>query len=182
MEINTDEINAAKEAGFTDQEIKNSYADELNAAKAAGFTDQEINKQFNFQPVDDGLFKNLYETAKKSVERKRAAKEEIKTQLVGEKFDGDYIFEEIFGANLWNLGTRAIKGEGTPKALNMVQPKDYTFTEEFLATAGKLAIESPLYGISALPGAAIGVLGGPLGVMGGASFTGAAIPTATRSL
>ena len=132
MEINTDEINAAKEAGFTDQEIKNSYADELNAAKAAGFTDQEINKQFNFQPVDDGLFKNLYETAKKSVERKRAAKEEIKTQLVGEKFDGDYIFEEIFGANLWNLGTRAIKGEGTPKALKMDQPKDYTFTEEFL--------------------------------------------------
>jgi len=182
MEINTDEINAAREAGFTDQEIKNSFADELNAAKAAGFTDQEINKQFNFQPVDDGLFKNLFDTAKKRVEERRATREAVQTAVVGEKFDGDYILEEILGTNLWNLSKRAIKGEGSPDAFNMPQPKDYTWTEEFLTTAGKLAIESPLYGISALPGAAVGVFGGPLGVVGGASFTGAAIPTATRSL
>jgi hypothetical protein len=182
MEINTDEINAAREAGFTDQEIKNSYADELNAAKAAGFTDQEINKQFNFQPVDDGLFKSLFETAKKRVEERRATKEAVQTAVVGENFDGDYILSEIFGTNLYNLSYRAATGKGTPDALNIPQPKDYTWTEEFLATAGKLAIESPLYGISAIPGVVLGSLGGPMGVTGGASFTGAAIPTATRSL
>jgi hypothetical protein len=174
MEINTDEINAAKEAGFTDQEIKNSYADELNAAKAAGFTDQEINKQFNFQPVDDGLFKSFFETAKKRVEERRTTREAVQTEIVGEKFDGDYILEEILGTNLYNLGYRAIKGKGTPDALNMPQPKDYTWTEEFLTTAGKLAIEAPIYGISALPGLPLGNIG--------AAFTGAAIPTATRSL
>jgi predicted Zn-dependent peptidase len=124
MEINTDEINAAREAGFTDQEIKNSFADELNAAKAAGFTDQEINKQFNFQPVDDGLFKNLFDTAKKRVEERRTTREAIKTEVeaiktevVGEEFNGDYILEQIFGANLYNLQYRAAKGVGTPEAL-----------------------------------------------------------------
>lgn len=182
MEINTDEINAAKQAGFTDEEIKNSYADEINAAKVAGFTDEEINKQFNFQPVDNTLFKNFFDTAKKRVEEKRAAKEIIKTEIVGEKFDGDYILEQILGSNLYNLSYRAATGKGTPKALNTPQPKDYTWTEEFLATAGKLAIEAPLYGISAIPGAAIGSITGPAGTLGGGAFTGAAIPTATRSL
>jgi len=124
MEINTDEINAAREAGFTDQEIKNSFADELNAAKTAGFTDQEINKQFNFQPVDDGLFKNLFDTAKKRVEERRTTREAIKTEVVGEEFNGDYILEQIFGANLYNLQYRAAKGVGTPEALKMPQPKD----------------------------------------------------------
>ena len=182
MEINTDEINAAREAGFTDQEIKNSFADELNAAKAAGFTDQEINKQFNFQPVDDGLFKNLFDTAKKRVEEKRAAKEAFQTEIVGPKFDGDYILEQIFGANLYNLQYRAAKGVGTPDALKMPQPKDYTWTEEFLTTLGTLGLELPIYGISAIPGAFGGSFLGPKGTIGGAAFTGAAIPATTRSL
>ena len=181
MEINTDEINAAKEAGFTDQEIKNSFADELNAAKAAGFTDQEINKQFNFQPVDDGLFKNLFDTAKKRVEERRATREAIKTEVVGEEFNGDYILEQIFGANLYNLQYRAAKGVGTPEALKMPQPKDYTWTEEFLTTLGTLGLELPIYGVSAIPGAFGGSLLGPKGTIGGAAFTGAAIPATTRS-
>lgn len=182
MEINTDEINAAREAGFTDQEIKNSFADELNAAKAAGFSEQEINKQFNFQPVDDGLFKNLFETAKKRVEEKRATREAIQTEIVGPNFDGDYILEQIFGANLYNLQYRAAKGIGTPDALKMPQPKDYTWTEEFLTTLGTLGLELPIYGISAIPGAFGGSLFGPKGTIGGAAFTGAAIPATTRSL
>jgi len=181
MEINTDEINAAREAGFTDQEIKNSFADELNAAKAAGFTDQEINKQFNFQPVDDGLFKNLFDTAKKRVEERRATREAIKTEVVGEEFDGDYILEQIFGANLYNLQYRAAKGVGTPEALKMPQPKDYTWTEEFLTTLGTLGLELPIYGVSAIPGAFGGSLLGPKGTIAGAAFTGAAIPATTRS-
>ena len=64
MEINADEINAAKEAGFTNEEIKNNFADEINAVKAAGFSDQEIDKQYGFEPVDKSLFKNLFETVK----------------------------------------------------------------------------------------------------------------------
>ena len=44
MEINTEEINAAKEAGFTNEEIKNNFADEINAAKVAGFSDDAYTK------------------------------------------------------------------------------------------------------------------------------------------
>ena len=46
MESIQQEIEAAKKAGFTNQEIKDSYADEINAAKSAGFNDEEINKTY----------------------------------------------------------------------------------------------------------------------------------------
>jgi len=59
MENISEEINAAKQAGFTTQEIKNSYADEINSAKEAGFTQKEINKEYGFQEIDRSVFKNL---------------------------------------------------------------------------------------------------------------------------
>jgi hypothetical protein len=185
MEINADEINAAKEAGFTNEEIKNNFADEINAVKAAGFSDQEIDKQYGFEPVDKSLFKNLFETVKKRVEERRTIKETAKTAVqtavVGPKFDGDYILEQILGANFYNLSYRATTGKGTPEALKMPKPEDYTFAEEFLTTAGTLALEAPIYIASAFPGTFAGVLGGPMGAAAGGGFTAAAIPTATRT-
>ena len=193
MEINTDEINAAKEAGFTDNEIKNNFADEMNAAKSAGFTQKEIDKQFGFGPIDKSPFKNLISFAKEDViakaAKRKAAGEAIQKVVVGEKFDGDYILEQILGANLYNLGYRAITEKGTPKAITMDIPKDYTFAEEFLTTAGTIALESPIFLGSAIPGflaggAVGGAVAGPAGVgvgaTTGAAFTGAAIPAGTR--
>ena len=177
MENISEEINAAKQAGFTTQEIKNSYADEINSAKEAGFTQKEINKEYGFQEIDRSVFKNLISFEKKNIEAKfearKIAGEKFKETIVGKEFDGDYILEQIFGNNLTNLGYRAATGKGTPEAMNMPVPDDYTWTEEFLATAGGLAIDSPYYIASAVPGF---LAGGPIG--GG--FTGAAIPTATR--
>ena len=177
MENISEEINAAKQAGFTTQEIKDSYADEINSAKEAGFTQKEINKEYGFQKIDRSVFKNLISFEKKNIEAKfqarKIAGEKFKETIVGKEFDGDYILEQIFGNNLTNLGYRAATGKGTPEAMNMPVPDDYTWTEEFLATAGGLAIDSPYYITSAVPGF---LAGGPIG--GG--FTGAAIPTATR--
>lgn len=177
MENISEEINAAKEAGFTTQEIKDFYADEINAAKEAGFTQKEINKEYGFQEIDRSIFKNLISFEKKNIEAKfearKIAAEKFKETIVGKEFDGDYILEQILGNNLTNLGYRAATGKGTPEAMNMPVPDDYTWTEEFLATAGGLAIDSPYYIASAVPGF---LAGGPIG--GG--FTGAAIPTATR--
>ena len=185
MEINTEEINAAKEAGFTNEEIKNNFADEINAAKVSGFSDEEINKQYGFEPVNKSLFKDLISFTKEDVMAKAAARrvvgEKVKEVVVGEKFDGDYILEQILGANLYNIGYRAVTEKGTPEALKMPKPEDYTFAEEFLTTAGTLALEAPIYLASAIPGLFAGTPFGPLGTAAGVGFTTAAIPTATRA-
>jgi len=38
------EIEAAKTAGFSNEEIQNSYADEINAAQSSGFSEDQIIK------------------------------------------------------------------------------------------------------------------------------------------
>ncbi len=185
MEINTEEINAAKEAGFTNEEIKNNFADEINAAKVSGFSDEEINKQYGFEPVNKSLFKDLISFTKEDVMAKAAARrvagEKVKEVVVGEKFDGDYILEQILGANLYNISYRAVTEKGTPEAFKMPKPEDYTFAEEFLTTAGTLALEAPIYLASAIPGLFAGTPFGPLGTAAGVGFTTAAIPAATRA-
>jgi len=57
MESIQQEIEAAKKAGFTNQEIKDSYADEINAAKSAGFNDEEINKTYGLIEKEDPVLK-----------------------------------------------------------------------------------------------------------------------------
>jgi hypothetical protein len=189
------EIEAAKNAGFSSEEIQNSYADEINAAQSSGFSEDQINKTYGFAKPDNKIIKDYINKITKDylseeivspedemlyqskLERGKPVKEavkDIKETVVGKEFDGSYIAEQILGNNLYNFSKRAIKGEGTPEALRMPQPKDYTWTEEFLTTAGTLAIESPLYALSATPGF---LAGGPIG----AGFTGAMIPTTTRS-
>lgn len=170
----TEEINAAKESGFSDSEIKNFYADEINAAKAVGFTEQEINKEYGFVEPDVGLFKSLLNQAKENFKIKQQTKQQVKKTIIGEQFDGDYILEQILGANLYNLSYRASQGKGTPEALKMPRPEDLTWTEDFLINLGTLAIESPIYGVSAVPGF---FAAGPYG----AAFTGASIPATTRA-
>jgi len=177
MEIISEEIKAAKEAGFSDTEIRDNFADEINAAKAAGFTEKEINKEYGLLNPEPSLFTGLLNIAKENFRLKREGREqlqkEVKQQVIGEEFDGDYILQQILGGNLYNLSYRASKQKGTPEALKMPRPEDLTWTEDFLITLGTLGTELPIYAGSALPGF---FAGGPIG----AGFTGAAIPTTTR--
>ena len=184
------EIEAAKTAGFSNEEIQNSYADEINAAQSSGFSEDQINKTYGFAQPDNKIIKDYINKITKDYlseeivspedemlyqsKLKQATEPSLKETIVGPNFDGAYIAEQILGNNLYNFSKRAIKGEGTPEALHMPQPKDYTWTEEFLTAAGTFAIESPLYALSATPGF---LAGGPVG----AGFTGAMIPTTTRS-
>ena len=194
MESIQQEIEAAKKAGFTNQEIKDSYADEINAAKSAGFNDEEINKTYGLIEKEDPVLKEyvskitkeylsqeivspddelLYQSNLIRGKPVKKALTDIKESVVGENFDGDIILNNILGKNLYNITKRAALGQGTPDAYKLPNPEDYTWTEEFLETVGTLGLELPLYGVSALAGSPGGVIG--------SAFTAAAIPTTTRA-
>jgi hypothetical protein len=194
MESIQQEIEAAKKAGFTNQEIKDSYADEINAAKSAGFNDEEINKTYGLIEREDPVLKEyvskitkeylsqeivspddelLYQSNLIRGKPVKKALTDIKESVVGENFDGDIILNNILGKNLYNITKRAALGQGTPDAYKLPNPKDYTWTEEFLETVGTLGLELPLYAVSALAGSPGGVIG--------SAFTAAAIPTTTRA-
>jgi len=191
------EVEAAKQAGFSNEEIKSSYSDEINAAKQNGFSDDQINATYGLRKPDPKIVQEYVSKITKDYlseeivspedemlyqsRIKQASEPSLKEKLVGPKFDGDYISEQILGTNLWNISKRAIKGEGTPEALKMPRPEDYTWTEEFLTTLGTLALDSPLYALSAVPGALTGSVVAPgAGTIIGGGFTAAAIPTTTR--
>ncbi len=183
-----------QEGGFDQKDITAWKQGKVKELQEGGFTNQEIANEFKFEP-DTKIVKNYvsnvakdylsgrgiiiseeempYQTEQTRSDQLKELKKDIKETVVGEKFDGDYIAEQILGGNLWNLSKRAAKGEGTPEALKLPTPKDYTWTEEFLTTLGTLAVDSPLYAGSAL----VGLPGGTLG----AGFTGAMIPTTTRA-
>jgi len=183
-----------QEGGFSQKEITGWKQDKIKNLQKGGFTNQEISNEFKFQP-DTKVIKDYvgnvakdylsgrgiiiseeempYQTEQTRSDQLKELKKDIKETVVGEKFDGDYIAEQILGSNLWNLSKRAAKGEGTPEALKMPKPEDYTWTEEFLTTLGTLAVDSPIYAGSAV----VGIPGGKLG----AGFTGAMIPTTTRA-
>ena len=183
-----------QEGGFEQKEITGWKQGKIKELQEGGFTNQEISNEFKFQP-DTKVIKDYvgnvakdylsgrgiiiseeempYQTEQTRSDQLKELKKDIKETVVGEKFDGDYIAEQILGSNLWNLSKRAAKGEGTPEALKMPKPKDYTWTEEFLTTLGTLAVDSPIYAGSAV----VGLPGGTLG----AGFTGAMIPTTTRA-
>jgi len=182
-----------QEGGFTQAEITGWKQDKVKQLQEGGFTTQEISNEFKFEP-DNKVIKDyvnkitkdylaqdivipedemLYQSNLNRGKPVKQAVKDIKEAVIGKKFDGDYVAEQILGNNLWNLSKRAAKGEGTPEALNMPKPEDYTWTEEFLTTLGTLAVDAPIYGASAVVGAPAGKLG--------AGFTGAMIPTTTRS-
>lgn len=183
-----------QEGGFSQKEITGWKQDKIKNLQQGGFTNQEISNEFKFKP-DTKVIKDYvgnvakdylsgrgiiiseeempYQTEQTRSDQLKELKKDIKETVVGEKFDGDYIAEQILGSNLWNLSKRAAKGEGTPEALKMPKPEDYTWTEEFLTTLGTLAVDSPIYAGSAVVGIPAGKLG--------AGFTGAMIPTTTRA-
>ena len=183
-----------QEGGFSQKEITGWKQGKVKELQEGGFTNQEIANELKFES-DTKIVKDYvsnvakdylsgrgiiiseeempYQTEQTRSDQLKELKKDIKETVVGEKFDGDYIAEQILGGNLWNLSKRAAKGEGTPETLKMPKPEDYTWTEEFLTTLGTLAVDSPIYAGSAV----VGIPGGKLG----AGFTGAMIPTTTRA-
>ena len=182
-----------EQGGFNQAEITGWKQDKVKQLQQGGFTTQEISDEFKFEP-DTKVIKDyvnkitkdylaqdivipedemLYQSNLNRGKPVKQAVKDIKETVVGKEFDGDYIAEQILGNNLWNLSKRAAKNQGTPEALTMPKPEDYTWTEEFLTTLGTLAVDAPIYGASA-------VIGSPAGTLG-AGFTGAMIPTTTRA-
>jgi hypothetical protein len=182
-----------EKGGFSGAEITGWKQEKVKQLQQGGFTNQEISDEFKFEP-DNKVIKDyvnkitkdylaqdivipedemLYQSNLNRGKPVKQAIKDIKETVIGKEFDGDYIAEQILGTNLWNLSKRAAKGEGTPEALSMPKPEDYTWTEEFLSTLGTLAVDSPIYAGSAVVGLPAGKLG--------AGFTGAMIPTTTRS-
>ena len=182
-----------EQGGFNQAEITGWKQDKVKQLQQGGFTTQEISDEFKFEP-DTKVIKDyvnkitkdylaqdivipedemLYQSNLNRGKPVKQAVKDIKETVVGKEFDGDYIAEQILGNNLWNLSKRAAKNQGTPEALTMPKPEDYTWTEEFLTTLGTLAVDSPIYGLSAIAGSPAGTLG--------AGFTGAMIPTTTRA-
>ena len=182
-----------EKGGFSRAEITGWKQEKVKQLQQGGFTNQEISDEFKFEP-DNKVIKDyvnkitkdylaqdivipedemLYQSNLNRGKPVKQAIKDIKETVIGKEFDGDYIAEQILGTNLWNLSKRAAKGEGTPEALSMPKPEDYTWTEEFLSTLGTLAVDSPIYAGSAVVGLPAGKLG--------AGFTGAMIPTTTRS-
>jgi len=182
-----------QEGGFSQKEITGWKQDKIKQLQQGGFTTQEISDEFKFEP-DTKVIKDyvnkitkdylaqdivipedemLYQSNLNRGKPVKQAVKDIKEAVVGKEFDGDYVAEQILGSNLWNLSKRAAKSEGTPEALKMPKPEDYTWTEEFLSTLGTLALDSPIYAGSAVVGLPAGKLG--------AGFTGAMIPTTTRA-
>ena len=182
-----------EQGGFNQAEITGWKQDKVKQLQQGGFTTQEISNEFKFEP-DTKVIKDyvnkitkdylaqdivipedemLYQSNLNRGKPVKQAVKDIKETVVGKEFDGDYIAEQILGNNLWNLSKRAAKNQGTPEALTMPKPEDYTWTEEFLTTLGTLAVDSPIYGLSAIAGSPAGTLG--------AGFTGAMIPTTTRA-
>ena len=182
-----------EKGGFSQAEITGWKQEKVKQLQQGGFTNQEISDEFKFEP-DNKVIKDyvnkitkdylaqdivipedemLYQSNLNRGKPVKQAIKDIKETVIGKEFDGDYIAEQILGTNLWNLSKRAAKGEGTPEALSMPKPEDYTWTEEFLSTLGTLAVDSPIYAGSAIVGLPAGKLG--------AGFTGAMIPTTTRA-
>ena len=182
-----------EQGGFNQAEITGWKQDKVKQLQQGGFTTQEISDEFKFEP-DTKVIKDyvnkitkdylaqdivipedemLYQSNLNRGKPVKQAVKDIKETVVGKEFDGDYVAEQILGNNLWNLSKRAAKNQGTPEALTMPKPEDYTWTEEFLTTLGTLAVDSPIYGLSAIAGSPAGTLG--------AGFTGAMIPTTTRA-
>jgi len=182
-----------QEGGFSQAEITGWKQDKIKLLQQGGFTTQEISDEFKFEP-DTKVIKDyvnkitkdylaqdivipedemLYQSNLNRGKPVKQAVKDIKETVVGKEFDGDYVAEQILGNNLWNLSKRVAKNQGTPEALKMPRPEDYTWTEEFLTTLGTLAVDSPIYGLSAIAGSPAGTLG--------AGFTGAMIPTTTRA-
>ena len=182
------------DAGFSQKEIADWKKQKIQKLNSAGFNNQEILEAFGTTSNDKKIYQDYFSNVKEQIENEYYTQESIspddellyqskidqadapslKEVVVGKEFDGDQILKRGYGKTLYDMTIRLAKGEGLSEALTQPEPEDYTWFEGLLERAYTLGLELPLYGISFLPGTAVG---GPYG----GAFTAGAIPGAARS-
>ena len=105
-----------QEGGFTQEEIKGWKQNKVKQLQEGGFTTQEISSEFKFEP-DTKIIKDYvgnvardylsgrgiiiseeempYQTEQTRSDQLKELKKDIKETVVGKKFDGDYVAEQI---------------------------------------------------------------------------------------
>lgn len=182
------------QGGFSQKEIENWKKDKVLKLNGAGFSNAEISEEFGVVATDTNSNKEYFNSVKAELENEYYTQESIspddellyqskidqadapslKEIVVGKEFDGDEILKRGWGKTLYDMTYRLATDQGLSEAFTQEEPEDYTWFEGLLERGLTLGAELPIYGLSYIPGKAVG---GPIG----GAFTAGAIPGAARA-
>ena len=182
------------QGGFSQKEIENWKKDKVLKLNGAGFSNAEISEEFGVVATDTNSNKEYFNSVKAELENEYYTQESIspddellyqskidqadapslKEIVVGKEFDGDEILKRGWGKTLYDMTYRLATDGGLSEAFTEEEPEDYTWFEGLLERGLTLGAELPIYGLSYIPGKAVG---GPIG----GAFTAGAIPGAARA-
>jgi len=184
---------ALQEGGFSSKEIEDWKKEKVLELNSAGFSNSEILNEFGVNNSNKKKFQNYFKTIKNDITNEYYNEElispddellyqdkfqrgdplSLKEIVVGKNFDGDEILKRGWGKTLYDMTYRLATDKGLSEAFIQEEPEDYTWFEGLLERGLTLGAELPIYGLSYLPGTAVG---GPIG----GAFTAGAIPGAAR--
>lgn len=184
---------ALQEGGFSSKEIEDWKKEKVLELNSAGFSNSEILNEFGVNNSNKKEFQNYFKTIKNDITNEYYNEElispddellyqdkfqrgdplSLKEIVVGKNFDGDEILKRGWGKTLYDMTYRLATDKGLSEAFIQEEPEDYTWFEGLLERGLTLGAELPIYGLSYLPGTAVG---GPIG----GAFTAGAIPGAAR--
>ncbi len=182
------------EAGFSQKEIADWKKEKILELNSAGFSNAEVAEEFGVVSANNNANKDYFNTVKAQLENEYYTQESIspddellyqskidqadapslKELVVGKEFDGDEILKRGWGKTLYDMTYRLATEQGLSEAFTQEDPEDYTWFEGLLERGLTLGAELPIYGLSYIPGKAVG---GPIG----GAFTAGAIPGAARA-
>ena len=191
-----EQTNILTDAGFSSKEIEDWKKDKVIKLNSAGFTNAEIAEEFGVVPANTNNNKEYFNNVKNDIINEYYTQESIspddellyqskleqgedpsltlKSLAVGKEFDGDEILKRGWGKTLYDMTYRLATEQGLSEAFTQEEPEDYTWFEGLLERGLTLGAELPIYGLSYIPGKAVG---GPIG----GAFTAGAIPGAARA-
>ncbi len=182
------------QAGFSQKEIADWKKEKILELNSAGFSNAEVAEEFGVVSANNNANKDYFNTVKAQLENEYYTQESIspddellyqskidqadapslKELVVGKEFDGDEILKRGWGKTLYDMTYRLATEQGLSEAFTQEDPEDYTWFEGLLERGLTLGAELPIYGLSYIPGKAVG---GPIG----GAFTAGAIPGAARA-
>ena len=183
-----------EQGGFSQKEIEDWKKDKILTLNNAGFSNAEIAEEFGVVPANNNANKDYFNSVKAQLENEYYTQESIspddellyqskidqadapslKELVVAKEFDGDEILKRGWGKTLYDMTYRLATEQGLSEAFTQEEPEDYTWFEGLLERGLTLGLELPIYGLSYIPGKAVG---GPTG----GAFTAGAIPGAARA-
>ena len=191
-----EQTNILTDAGFSKKEIEDWKKDKVIKLNSAGFSNAEVAEEFGVVPANTNNNKEYFNNVKNDIINEYYTKESIspddellyqskleqgedpsltlKSLAVGKEFDGDEILKRGWGKTLYDMTYRLATEQGLSEAFTQEEPEDYTWFEGLLERGLTLGAELPIYGLSYIPGKAVG---GPIG----GAFTAGAIPGAARA-